>query len=103
MQSPEFTIVGQGLAGTALGWALLRRERTVLVVDNERGGASRLAAGLITPVTGKRLAKSWRWAELFPAACQFYRAIEAITGERFFHQQPAVRLFANEAERDEFR
>src|SRR4051812_4350518 len=99
---PEFTIVGQGLAGTALAWALLRRGRSVLVVDSEQGGSSRLAAGLITPVTGKRLAKSWRWDELYPAAATFYRAIEADTGVSFFHPRPAVRLFANEAERDEF-
>ena len=99
---PEFTIVGQGLAGTAAGLGTPARGRNVLVVDSDRGGASRLAAGLITPVTGKRLAKSWRWDELYPAACAFYRTIEAETGASFFHQRPAVRLFANEAERVEF-
>jgi glycine/D-amino acid oxidase-like deaminating enzyme len=99
----EFVIVGQGLAGTALAWALLRRGRNVLVVDRERGeSASRIAAGLITPVTGKRLAKSWRWDELYPAAVEFYRSIEAETGASFFSQQPSLRLFADEAERDEF-
>jgi glycine/D-amino acid oxidase-like deaminating enzyme len=103
MSSPEFLIVGQGLAGTALAWALLHRGRSVLVVDGERGGASRLAAGLITPVTGKRLAKSWRWEELSPAAVTFYRSIEVETGEHFFHQRPALRLFASEAEREEYQ
>lgn len=101
---PEFVIVGQGLAGTALAWALLRRGRCVLVLDRESGdSSSRLAAGLITPVTGKRLARSWRWDELYPAAVAFYRAIEAETGATFLHQYPALRLFADEAERDEFR
>jgi glycine/D-amino acid oxidase-like deaminating enzyme len=103
MPSVEFLIVGQGLAGTSLAWALLLRGRNVLVADAERGqSASRIAAGLITPVTGKRLAKSWRWDELYPAAVEFYRRIEADTGVRFFHQRPALRLFANAAERDEF-
>src|SRR4051812_43663786 len=103
MQSPEFVIVGQGLAGTALAWALLRRGRRVLVIDRERtDSASRLAAGLVTPVTGKRLARSWRWDELYPAACAFYRTVEAETGTTLFHQRPALRLFADEPERDEF-
>ena len=102
-QSHEFVVVGQGLAGTALAWSLLRRGRSVRVVDRERGGCSRLAAGLVTPVTGKRLAKSWRWDELYPAAVAFYRAAEADTGAAFFHERPSLRLFANEAERDEFR
>ncbi|MBM3979053.1 MAG: FAD-binding oxidoreductase [Planctomycetes bacterium] len=99
----NFLIVGQGLAGTALAWQLLRRGRAVRITDDDRGGASRLAAGLITPVTGKRLAISWRWDELRPVAGAFYRAVEAETGARFFHERPALRIFASEAERDEFR
>ncbi len=95
----DFVIIGHGLAGTALAWALLRRGRSVLVIDRERGGCSRLAAGLITPITGKRLAKSWRWGELYPAAVAFYRSLEADTGTTFFHERPALRLFATEAER----
>jgi glycine oxidase len=103
MPSAEFVIVGQGLAGTALAWALLRRGRSVRVLDRERGNsASRIAAGLITPVTGKRLAKSWRWYELFPTAVAFYRAIETETSASFFHQKPSLRIFGDEAERDEY-
>lgn len=99
----NFLIVGQGLAGTALAWQLLRRGRAVRITDDDRGGASRVAAGLITPVTGKRLAISWRWDELRPVAGAFYRAVEAETGASFFHERPALRIFASEAERDEFR
>ena len=78
MERVDFVIVGQGLAGTTLAWQLLRRGRSVLVIDREGGvTSSRIAAGLITPVTGKRLAKSWRWEELYPAAVAFYRSLEA--------------------------
>lgn len=97
--NPEFVIVGQGLAGTALAWRLLQRGRGVLVVDRERGGCSRVAAGLMTPTTGKRLAPSWRWDELFPSAVAFYRDVEAVTGTAFFQQRSSLRLFADEAER----
>jgi glycine/D-amino acid oxidase-like deaminating enzyme len=104
MNRIDFIIVGQGLAGTTLAWQLRRRGRSVLLLDREPAvSASRVAAGLITPVTGKRLAASWRWQELEPVAVRFYRSVEAETGRRFLHQRPAVRLFANEAERDEFR
>src|SRR5947208_10418426 len=104
MHRVDVVIVGQGLAGTALAWHLLRRGRSVLVIDREPAvTSSRIAAGLVTPVTGKRLARSWRWDELYPAARAFYRAIEAETGATFLHQRPALRLFADEAERDEFR
>lgn len=98
----DFVILGQGLAGTAVAWQLRSRGLSVLVIDREAGGSSRGAAGLLTSVTGKRLAKSWRWDELFSAVSAFYRAIEAETGEAFFVQRPAVRLFANAVEREEF-
>lgn len=103
MSHPEFVIVGQGLAGTALAWQLLHRGRSVLVIDRESGGSSPLAAGLMTPVTGKRVAESWRWNELFPFAAAFYRSIEAHTDTRFFTARGAVRLFASADERARYR
>lgn len=100
----EFVIVGQGLAGTALAWALLKRGKRVRVLDRETGNrASRVAAGLLTPITGKRLAESWRWGELFPAARAFYRSVEAELGWEFFREAPAVRLFQSEAECARYR
>lgn len=99
MDHVDALIVGQGLAGTALAWQLLRRGRSVLVIDREPPvTSSRIAAGLLTPVTGKRLAVSDRWHELFPVAAAFYRAIEAELGVRLFHAVPCVRLFAYEIE-----
>ncbi|MCI0702270.1 MAG: FAD-binding oxidoreductase [Planctomycetia bacterium] len=98
----DFIILGQGLAGTALAWRLRQRGRSVLVVDRESSSSSRIAAGLITPITGKRLAKSWRWDELYPAASVFYRELETKLGASFFHTKEALRLFRDEAEHDEF-
>lgn len=103
MTQTEFVIVGQGLAGTALAWQLHKRHRSFVILDREHSGCSRLAAGLITPVTGKRLARSWRWDELFPVAVAFYREIENITQTQFFHQRPALRIFANTEERDRYQ
>jgi glycine oxidase len=99
----EFLVIGQGLAGTAVGWHLLRRGRSVLVVERDRGGCSRLAAGLITPITGKRLARSWRWDDLYPIAVTFYRLLEREAGTVFFHQRPALRLFASAGERAKYQ
>jgi glycine/D-amino acid oxidase-like deaminating enzyme len=100
----DFVIVGQGLAGTALAWALLKCNARVRVLDRESGNrASRVAAGLLTPITGKRLADSWRWGELFPAARAFYREREAELGCNFFREAPAARLFQSQAERERCR
>ncbi len=71
-------IVGQGIAGTTLAWALMRRKATVYIADgNLPHSASLSAAGLINPITGKFYAKTWRYDDFFPVARRFYRDMEA--------------------------
>ena len=99
--SPDFDVVvlGQGLAGTALAWFLRWAGARVLVVDSEPlVTSSKIAAGLITPITGQKLVKTWRHAELWPDAVAFYRRVEVETGTRFFRRTSMVRLFASDAE-----
>lgn len=92
-------IAGQGLAGTTLAWHLREMGQRVLLVDPaEKVTSSKIAAGLMTPITGQRIALSWRVAEFLPKATKFYQSIEALTGTSFFHQRRAVRLFSKEDE-----
>lgn len=96
-------IVGQGIAGTTLAWQLRWRGVSVALIDRgEPATASRVAAGLMTPVTGQRLAKSWRLDDLWPAAVAHYQRAEAETGERFFRPGPMLRLFQSADERAAF-
>ncbi|HEY9156184.1 MAG TPA: FAD-dependent oxidoreductase, partial [Opitutaceae bacterium] len=90
--NPSFQIIGQGLAGTCLAWALFEREVPFELLDRERGGSSRVAAGLINPVTGMRFEPSWRIDEFLPEAIAFYESLERTLGERFWHPLPVVRL-----------
>jgi glycine/D-amino acid oxidase-like deaminating enzyme len=97
--SLDYLIVGQGLAGTVLAWNLLQRGRSVLVLDREEDStSSKVAAGLINPITGRYLTKSWRVDETLPVAFEFYREVERITGARFLHEMPVVRLFKSDDE-----
>jgi glycine oxidase len=99
----DFTIVGAGLAGTTLAWALVRRGRAVRLIDREPPTTtSRVAAGLLTPITGKKPAVSWRWGELRPTAERFYRRVECEVGERFFTPRPVMRMMTSESERRAF-
>src|SRR6476469_5094433 len=73
------------------------------VLDREAAvTSSRVAAGLVTPITGQRLAKSWRLDELWPAAVAFYERAEAETGTHFFHHRRTVRLLRDADERKLF-
>ncbi|MEM1296720.1 MAG: FAD-dependent oxidoreductase [Verrucomicrobiota bacterium] len=73
MKEVDYLVIGQGIAGTVFALQALERGKRVLVIDREEATTcSRVAAGIINPITGGRLAKSWRLDELWPAATAFY-------------------------------
>jgi glycine oxidase len=93
-------IVGAGIAGTTLAWQFHFSGVPVLLFDrDDRWTASKAAAGLITPVTGLRLAKSWRFEQLWPIAQKFYQRVEQIINDKILHEHPAIRLFQREEEK----
>lgn len=87
-------IVGQGLAGTSLAWELLGRGANILVVDRESGhSASSVAAGLVTPVTGRALSIAPDFMHDRAKAAEHYRGVEHETGATLWHERGALRLF----------
>lgn len=96
----DVIIVGQGLAGTTLAWHLHEAGQKVLLLDAcEAVTSSKIAAGLITPITGRRMALSNRYDEYLSVARPFYSRIEQHTRRAFFHDRTALRLFKSDAER----
>jgi len=103
MSTPRFLIIGQGLAGTALAWRLRERGVPFVIVDrDEPVTCSKVAAGLITPVTGMRLKVSWRFEVFYPEALRFYRHIGRLLDTRVFFPRGYVRLLKNEQERQKW-
>jgi len=99
----DFLIIGQGLAGSTLAVRLMNRGKSVLVVDRQDGGgSSRVAAGLVTPLTGKGMNPAWRQQEYLADAKAFYRALEKESGRKLYHKMPVVRVFSSEKEREKW-
>lgn len=95
--SVDFLILGLGVAGGLLAWELGRRGADVTVVyDSHRDSASLAAAGLITPVTGKRLVLQENAEVLLAEAHTQYLELARQTGREFFFALPLLRLFADE-------
>ncbi len=94
----KWIIVGQGLAGSCLAWELWKRGVPFLLVDRGSGGSSRVAAGMINPITGKNFEPSWHIADFLPQALAFYAEIEPLIERRIWHGFPVLRLAESEKE-----
>ncbi|MGL4422202.1 MAG: NAD(P)/FAD-dependent oxidoreductase [Gemmataceae bacterium] len=104
MRSVDLLIIGSGLAGSCLAWQAHLAGRSILIIDDaDTTSASRHAAGLMTPITGRRLAYSREYQGGWAIAVPFYERIEILTQQRFLHQAPAVRLFQWQDEIDAFQ
>lgn len=100
----DYLIVGQGLAGTLLAHFLLQAKKTVLLVDDHhKGAASKVAAGIINPITGRRYVKSWRIDDLLPFARQIYRQLEQQLNISFYHPNHVIRSLFNRREENDWQ
>ena len=69
----EYLIIGQGISGTFLSFYLQKEKKSLLVIDNNQpDSASRIASGIINPVTGRRIVKAWMIDELIPFIKKVY-------------------------------
>lgn len=92
-------IVGQGIAGTALGWAFERAGFAFEIADAGLGNsATRVAAGVVNPITGQRFVKNWRIDSLLAPARRFYREVGEEVGEDFVREVRIRRLFSDNEE-----
>ncbi len=81
-------LVGQGLAGTLLSYHLLARGARILVIDRYRPGmSSAVAAGIINPVTGRRLARSWMYDTLQDHARRTYLRLQQLLRVPLWHER----------------
>lgn len=73
----DYIIVGQGLCGTFLSRNLLKAGKNVIVIDESKPfTATKVASGVINPVTGRRIVRTWRIEELLPFAQKAYQQLE---------------------------
>jgi glycine oxidase len=93
-------ILGQGLAGSVLAWEFERAGIDFEIVDRGHVTASsRIGAGIINPITGQRLVKSWQVDAFLPGALEMYRAMERALGVSLVREMRVRRFFRDERER----
>lgn len=69
----DYLIIGQGISGTWLSYYLQKEGKSFLIIDNNfPNSPSRIAAGIINPVTGRRHVEVWLADEIIPFANKAY-------------------------------
>ncbi len=99
MQQSHFDIiiVGQGISGTVLSSALMEQHQKVLVIDDGNiKAASKIASGVINPVTGRRIVKTWQIDEVMPTAVRIYKALENTLNMKIIQQCNIINFHASE-------
>lgn len=94
MAQTDVLIIGQGICGTFLHWWLEREGLSSIVIDESQPfTASKAAAGLINPVTGRRLVTTWMIEELLPFACETYEEMGKVLQKTFMEPVNMVDFF----------
>lgn len=99
----DYLIIGQGICGTMLSWFLHEEGKTFLVIDdNNENASSKIAAGVINPVTGRRYAYTWMIDEIMPYAVQCYEKIGNQFSTQFVFQKKIIDFFPSPQMRNAF-
>lgn len=90
----DFLIIGQGISGTFLSWYLQQEGFSFLVIDQPKTNSpSKVAAGVINPVTGRRIVKTWMIDEVLPFALNAYQQLGEAIGVEAISQKNIIDFF----------
>ena len=99
----DFLVIGQGISGTFLSYYLKKESKSFLIIDNNySNSSSKIAAGIINPVTGRRLVTVWRVDEILPFAWRAYQEIGHDLGITAISHKTIIDFFPNPFMRESF-
>jgi glycine/D-amino acid oxidase-like deaminating enzyme len=99
----DYLIIGQGICGTLLSRHLKQAGKSFVIIDNPGAAvSSKVASGLINPVTGKRHVKTWLYDELLPVALETYEALEKELNIPLIRHCDIIQFHTSPEERDVF-
>jgi glycine/D-amino acid oxidase-like deaminating enzyme len=99
----DYLIIGQGICGTMLSWFLHKEGKTFAVVDDgNEHTSSKVAAGIINPITGRRYVTTWMIDEVMPFAIQTYEEIGTYLETHFVSEKSIIDFFPSVQMRNAF-
>ena len=99
----DYIIIGQGLAGSVMAMTLIEKGKSVMVFDSPKPNtSSSVAAGIMNPITGKRMALTWMADDFFEEAHRFYTNLEGRLQAEFFYPSSIYRIFSSVSEQNDW-
>lgn len=99
----KILVLGGGFAGRLLTWFLCKKGADVTLADSgDPNSATRVSAGIIKPVTGRRIVKTANSGEAIPFAFNTYREISESSGIEILRDKPVLQLFTSAGNRNDW-
>src|SRR5688572_11608034 len=99
----DYLVIGQGISGTFLSYYLKKEGKNFLVIDDSQpNSSSRVAAGIINPVTGRRMVTVWLAGEILPNAAKAYAEIGQHLQVAAISPKSVIDFFPNPFMRESF-
>lgn len=96
-------IIGQGISGTMLGWFLKKEGLGFKVIDEGREHtSSKIAAGIINPVTGRRYVTTWMIEDLMLFSKTVYAEFSDFFNQPFIYPKNIIDFFPSAQMRNAF-
>lgn len=93
-------ILGGGLAGLSLAYYLIDKGCKVQIFDSQHPlSATRLSAGMLTPITGMNCSINWNFETFYPSALALYTSLDAKQTHPIIRRNRYKRFFRTEKER----
>ncbi len=100
MKKIDYLIIGQGIAGSVMALVLMRRGKSVAVIDQQAlSSSSRIAAGVYNPFNFRQMMNNWRAVEMIDAAKALYGFAEKISEQKIFTERKILKIVTSEDER----
>lgn len=86
MNSVDCIIVGQGIAGSILGYKLWNKGKTFKIFSQpSKYDASWVAGGIVNPIAGRTMLPSWNIDEMLPEITPFYKSLNVELNSKIYH------------------
>lgn len=103
MKTKKIIIVGQGVSGTLFSWFCEQHDLDFIIIDNVLANSpSKTAAGLINPVTGRRVVTVWMDDTILPFAEKTYQEIGSLLGIEAISKMNIIDFFPNPFMKESF-